>query len=144
MHIWLNSRKEYRNKESSQTTLEAETDEARSKDLKMKVTKYNEISSIEKSLTNLDLARDREIIERRENIRTDGMNRDRTCASIRHPSPCRDKTGHLTTELSASTKNRCFGNSNFYAGLNRLRSWIAKNDQVIFLQDINKLASNGS
>ena len=60
MHIWLNSRKEYRNKESSQTTLEAETDEARSKDLKMQVTKYNEISSIEKSLTNLDLARDRQ------------------------------------------------------------------------------------
>ena len=30
------------------------------------------------------------------------MNRDRTCASMRHPSPCRDKTRHLTTELSAS------------------------------------------
>ena len=39
-----------RNKESSQTTLEAETDEARSKDLKMQVTENNEISNIEKSL----------------------------------------------------------------------------------------------
>ena len=37
----------YRNKESSQTTLEAETDEARSKDLKMHVTENNEISSKE-------------------------------------------------------------------------------------------------
>ena len=51
----------FRNKESSQTTLEAETDEARSKDLKMHVTENNEISSIEKSTTNLDLARDRQI-----------------------------------------------------------------------------------
>ena len=55
-HRW-----EYRNKESSQTTLEAETDEARSKDLKMHVTENNEISSKEKSTTNLDLARDRQI-----------------------------------------------------------------------------------
>ena len=31
MHIWLKSINEYRNKESSQATLEAETDEARSK-----------------------------------------------------------------------------------------------------------------
>ena len=61
MHIWLNSRNEYRNKESSQTTVEAETDEARSKDLKMQVTEYNEISSIEKSVTNLDLAPDQQI-----------------------------------------------------------------------------------
>ena len=36
--------------------LEAETEEARSKDLKMQVTEKNEISSIEKSTTNLDLA----------------------------------------------------------------------------------------
>ncbi|WP_395167751.1 hypothetical protein [Francisella salimarina] len=49
------------NKESSQTTLEAETDEARSKDLKMHVTENNEMSSIEKSTTNLDLARDRQM-----------------------------------------------------------------------------------
>ena len=41
--------------------LEAETDEARSKDLKMQVTENNEISSIDKSTTNLDLARDRQI-----------------------------------------------------------------------------------
>ena len=60
MHIWLKSINEYRKKESSQKTAEAETDEARFKDLKMQVTKYNEISSIEKSLTNLDLARDRQ------------------------------------------------------------------------------------
>ena len=58
----------------------------------------------EKSTTNLDLDRDRQIDERRENIRTDEMNRDRTCASMQHPSPCRDKTMHLTTELSTSTK----------------------------------------
>ena len=50
-----------RNKESSQTTLEAETDEARYKDLKMHVTENNEISTIEKSTINLDLARDRQI-----------------------------------------------------------------------------------
>ena len=61
MHIWLNSRNEYRNKERSQTTVEAETDEARSKDVKMQVTEDNEISSIEKSATNLDIARDRQI-----------------------------------------------------------------------------------
>ena len=36
---------EYRNKESSQTTLEDETDEARSKDLKMQVTENKELSS---------------------------------------------------------------------------------------------------
>ena len=51
----------YRNKEKSQGTLEAETDEARSKDLKMHVTENNEISSKGKSTTNLDLARDRQI-----------------------------------------------------------------------------------
>ena len=61
MHIWLNRRNEYRNKESSQTTLEVETDEARSKDLKMQVTKINVISSIEKSVRNLDLAPDQQI-----------------------------------------------------------------------------------
>ena len=59
--ISLKSINEYRNKESSQTTLEAETDEARSKDLKMHVTENNEISSKEKSTTNLDLSRDRQI-----------------------------------------------------------------------------------
>ena len=48
----------YRNKESSQATLEAETDEARSKDLKMQVTANKEIIRIEKSTTNLDLARE--------------------------------------------------------------------------------------
>ena len=37
---------------------------------------------------------------------TDGMNRDRTCTSMRHPSPCRDKTRHLTTEPSTSTGGR--------------------------------------
>ena len=41
--------------------LEAETDEARSKDLKMHVTENIEISGIEKPTTNLDLARDRQI-----------------------------------------------------------------------------------
>ena len=43
----------YRNKESSQGTLdlEAETDEARSKDLKMQVTANKEIISIEMSTT---------------------------------------------------------------------------------------------
>ena len=61
MHISLKSRNEYRKKESSQKTAEAETDEARSKDLKMQVTEDNEISSIEKSATNLDIARDRQI-----------------------------------------------------------------------------------
>ena len=61
MHIWLNSRNEYRNKESNQKTAEAETDEARSKDLKMQVTEDNEISSIEMSATNIEVARDREI-----------------------------------------------------------------------------------
>ena len=48
----------HRNKESSQTTLEAETDEARSKDRKMQVTVNKEKNSIGKSTTNLDLARD--------------------------------------------------------------------------------------
>ena len=51
----------YRNKEGSQGTLEAETDEARSKDLKMQVTANKEIISIEMFTTNLDLARDRQI-----------------------------------------------------------------------------------
>ena len=41
--------------------LEAETNEARCKDLKMQVTENNEIRSIEKLTTNLDLARDRQI-----------------------------------------------------------------------------------
>ena len=43
---------------SSQTTLEAEADEARSKDFKMQVTANKEIISIGKSIANLDLARD--------------------------------------------------------------------------------------
>ena len=60
MHIWVKSRNEHRNKDSCQTTAEAETDEARFKDLKMQVTKNNEITSIEKSATNLDIARDRQ------------------------------------------------------------------------------------
>ena len=51
----------YRNKESSQGTLEAETDEARSKDLMMQVTANKEIIFIEMSTTNLGLARDRQI-----------------------------------------------------------------------------------
>ena len=38
--------------------LEAEADEARSKDFKMQVTANKEIISIGKSTTNLDLARD--------------------------------------------------------------------------------------
>ena len=42
---------------------------------------------------------------------------------MRHPSPCRDKTSHLAPELSTSTKNRCFRNSDFHAGLNRLRGY---------------------
>ena len=51
----------YRNKGSSQTPIEAETDVARSKDRKMQMTVNNEIKSIEKSITNLDLARDKQI-----------------------------------------------------------------------------------
>ena len=47
---------------------------AETKDLKMQVTVNKEISSIEKSTTNLDLALDRQINERRENIITGGMN----------------------------------------------------------------------
>ena len=47
------SQPEYRNQENSQTTLEAETDEARSKGLKMQVTENKEISSIEKSTLNI-------------------------------------------------------------------------------------------
>ena len=60
MHIWLKLKdiNEYRNKESSQRMLEAEADEARSKDFKMQVNANKEIISIEKSTTNLDLARD--------------------------------------------------------------------------------------
>ena len=61
MHIWLKSINEDRNKESSQKTAEAETEEGRFKDLKMQVTKNNEISRIEKSATNLDIARDWQI-----------------------------------------------------------------------------------
>ena len=48
---------EYRNSERSQTTLEAETDEARSRDLKMHVTVNKEINSIEKPNTNLKSSR---------------------------------------------------------------------------------------
>ena len=51
----------YRNKESSQSPIEAETDGARSKDRKMQMTVNNEIKSIEKSITNPDLARDKQI-----------------------------------------------------------------------------------
>ena len=51
----------YRNKESNQTLIEAETDGARSKDRKMQMTVNKEINSIEKPTTNLDLARDRQI-----------------------------------------------------------------------------------
>ena len=46
MHIWLKSTNEHRNKDSCETTVEIETDEARSKDQKMLVTVNNEISSI--------------------------------------------------------------------------------------------------
>ena len=46
----------YRNKEGSQTPIEVETDGARSKDRKMQMTVNNEINSIAKSITNLDLA----------------------------------------------------------------------------------------
>ena len=46
IHIWLKSTNEYWNKASSQTTVEAQTVEARSKDLKMQVTKINVISNI--------------------------------------------------------------------------------------------------
>ena len=51
----------YRNKESSQTPIEVETDGARSKDRKIQMTVNNEINSIEKSITNLDPARDQQI-----------------------------------------------------------------------------------
>ena len=60
MHICLKDIIEYRNKESSQTTLEAEIYEARFNDLKMQVTATKEINSIEKPTTNLNLARDRQ------------------------------------------------------------------------------------
>ena len=46
---------------SSQAALETETDEARSKDLKMQVTANKEIISLENSTTNLHLARDKQI-----------------------------------------------------------------------------------
>ena len=60
MHIWLKPKdiNEYRIKESSHKTLEAEADEARSKDFKMQVNANKEIISVGKSTTNLDLARD--------------------------------------------------------------------------------------
>ena len=51
----------YRNKGSSQTPIEVETDGARSKDRKIQMTVNKEINSIEKPTTNLDLARDRQI-----------------------------------------------------------------------------------
>ena len=61
----------YRNEESSQTKLEAETDGARSKDRKIQMTVNNEINSIEKSTTNLDLALNWQI---RQNIWKDAFN----------------------------------------------------------------------
>ena len=51
----------FKNKESSQTKLEAEMDGLISKDRKIQMTVNKEINSIEKSTTNLDLARDRQI-----------------------------------------------------------------------------------
>ena len=48
----------YRIKESSHRTLEAEADEARSKDFKIQVNANEEIIRVGKSTTNLDLARD--------------------------------------------------------------------------------------
>ena len=50
-----------KNKENSQTTLEAETSKASSKDLKMQVTVNKDINSIEKLTPNLSLARDQQI-----------------------------------------------------------------------------------
>ena len=38
---------------------------------------------------------------------------DRTCASMRHPSPCRDKIRHLTTEPFKSTKIDASGTVTF-------------------------------
>ena len=58
----------YKNEESSQTKLEAKTAGDRSKDRKIQMTVNKEIYSIEKSTTNLDLARDRQINERLENM----------------------------------------------------------------------------
>ena len=105
----------YRNKESSQTTLEAETDKVRSKDLKMQVTANKEIISIEKSTTNLDLARDRQIRRKtwKHNNRWNeqGSNLHLNAAPI--ALPCRDKTRHLTTELSASTNIDSLGTMTF-------------------------------
>ena len=112
----------YRNKESSQGTLEAETDEARSKDLKMQVTANKEIISIEMSTTNLDLARDRQI--RRKTWKhynrwnEQGSNLRLDAAPVALPR----KSRHLTTEYPHLQKNRCFRDSDFHAGLNRLRS----------------------
>ena len=142
--IWLKSINEYRNKESSQTTLEAETDEARSKDLKMHVTEKNEISSKEKSTTNLHLARDRQIRRKtwkhynRWNEQGSNLRLDAAPIAL----PRQDQAlNHWATRI---LKNRCFRNSDFQARLNRLRGWIAKNDQVHILEDLNKLAINGS
>ena len=134
--VWLKSINEYRNKESSQTTLEAETDEARSKDLKMDVTENNEMSSVEKSTTNLDLARDRQI--RRKTCKhynrwnEQGSNLRLDAAPIALPR--QDQAlNHWAIRIY---KNRCFRNSDFHAGLSRLRGWIAKNDQVHIFTDI--------
>ena len=128
--IWLKSINENRNKESSQTTLEAETDEARSKDLKVHVTENNEISNKEKSTTNLDLARDRQ--KRRKTWKhynrwnEQGSNLRLDAAPIALPR--QDQAlNHWAFRIY---KNRCFRNSDFHASLNRLRGWIAKNDQV--------------
>ena len=51
--------------------------------------------------------RERERERERERKPSSGpttINRDRTCTSMRHPSPCRDKTRHLTasTKIDAS------------------------------------------
>ena len=127
--ISLKSINEYRNKESSQTTLEAETDEARSKDLKMHVTENNEISSKEKSTTNLDLSRDRQI--RRKTWKhynrwnEQGSNLRLDAAPIALP-----RQDQPLNHWAILYKNRYFRNSDFHASLNRLRGWIAKNNQV--------------
>ena len=112
----------YRNKESSQTTLEAETDEVRSKDLNMQVTANKEIISIEKSTTNLDLARDRQIRRKtwKHKIRWNeqGSNLHLDAAPIALPR--QDQV--LNHGAIRIYKNRCFRDSDFHAGLNRQRS----------------------
>ena len=128
--ISLKSINEYRNKESSQTTLQAETDEARSKDLKMHVTENNEKSSKEKSTTNLDLPRDQHI--RRKTWKQynrwneQGSNLRLDAAPIALPRQ-HQALNHWAIRIF---KNRCFRNSHFHDSFNRLRGWIAKNDQV--------------